>query len=173
MLLILIPLTVFAEEYYYDESTRSQFEDELTAKLGDWDYKSPVRENALASMSFPSFICEWISINGTRIDHRHPYTGGIEHFAVAHFENPDSTPVLTLHDSRPQQCWKTGQPLEPSKLEFEYSSPSKQMRIGYAPQDVRCNTEQELIFKTTNGFAACVYPDSVEKLTERGWAGKF
>ncbi len=47
-------------------------------------------------------------------------------------------------------------------------SPKKQMDEGTAPEDVVCKSELALMIRNT-GAAACVKPDSVNKLENRGW----
>lgn len=49
--------------------------------------------------------------------------------------------------------------------------PLKQVK-DYAidPGLVKCNFGLDLIFKKINGLPACVFPKTVEKLIERGWA---
>ena len=49
-------------------------------------------------------------------------------------------------------------------------SPLKQMQSGVSTKDVLCKEGLELIFKASDGSAACVMPSSVSKLIERGWA---
>ncbi len=54
-------------------------------------------------------------------------------------------------------------------MEKEIMAPLKQMKSGVAPADVTCKDGLELIFKATDGSAACVKPSSVEKLIQIGW----
>ncbi len=49
-------------------------------------------------------------------------------------------------------------------------SPLKQMQSGVSAKDVLCKEGLELIFKVSDGSAACVMPSTVSKLIERGWA---
>ena len=49
----------------------------------------------------------------------------------------------------------------------ELESPKKQMNQGVSAQDVLCNYELELIIRN-NGFAACVKPDTAEKMKKAG-----
>ena len=55
-------------------------------------------------------------------------------------------------------------------LSFGYviDSPRDQMDKGTAPEDVVCKSELALMIRNT-GAAACVKPDSVNKLENRGW----
>ncbi|MDC8452098.1 MAG: hypothetical protein LV477_04205 [Candidatus Nitrosotalea sp.] len=49
-------------------------------------------------------------------------------------------------------------------------SPLKQFKSGIDTQDVKCRKDLMLVIKTTDGSPACVKPDTVQKLIERGWA---
>jgi hypothetical protein len=49
-------------------------------------------------------------------------------------------------------------------------SPLKQMNSGVNSEKVICKAGLELIIKNSNGSAACVFPDTVTALIERGWA---
>jgi len=54
--------------------------------------------------------------------------------------------------------------------EITWPPPIKQIKqFGFEPENVKCNSELELIFKI-NGNPACVKPESITKLVERGWA---
>ena len=59
-------------------------------------------------------------------------------------------------------------------LEIETASsivpPLKQIENGIEPEKVNCKEGLELIFKTSNNSPACVKPESITKLVERGWA---
>jgi len=52
----------------------------------------------------------------------------------------------------------------------EILAPLKQMQSGVSAESVVCKEGLELIFKASDGSAACVMPSSVSKLVERGWA---
>ena len=49
-------------------------------------------------------------------------------------------------------------------------SPLKQYLDGIPIDKIVCSSDLQLIMKKTNGKPACVQPNSVEKLIERGWA---
>ncbi len=49
-------------------------------------------------------------------------------------------------------------------------SPRAQMNQGVESADVQCRDGFELVMKISNGSAACVKSQSVEKLILRGWA---
>lgn len=58
-----------------------------------------------------------------------------------------------------------------SNKEFAYfPAPLKQIQDGVKPQSVTCTEGLELVLKFSNGKPACLKPDSVSKLIERGWA---
>jgi len=48
-------------------------------------------------------------------------------------------------------------------------SPIKQIKQGINFEDIKCKNELQLIFKIDD-FPACVKPESIPKLIERGWA---
>jgi len=51
-----------------------------------------------------------------------------------------------------------------------FPPPLKQIASGIEPENVTCTEGLELVFKSTNNSPACVKPQTVEKLIERGWA---
>ena len=50
-----------------------------------------------------------------------------------------------------------------------FPPPLKQISDGIKPENVICAEGLQIILKSNNNFPACVKPDSVEKLIERGW----
>ena len=60
---------------------------------------------------------------------------------------------------------KTSEPID-----GEILAPLKQMQSGVSAESVVCKDGLELIFKASDGSAACVMPSTVSKLVERGWA---
>lgn len=56
--------------------------------------------------------------------------------------------------------------------ETKIPSPNKQLASGIEPNEILCNGDLQLIFKSTDGSPACVKPETVPKLIERGW-GSF
>ena len=48
--------------------------------------------------------------------------------------------------------------------------PIKQMNVGIGALDVSCNTDFQLVLKTTNNLPACVSPSTANELVKRGWA---
>jgi len=51
-----------------------------------------------------------------------------------------------------------------------FPPPLKQIEKGTEPSNVTCTEGKELVLKKSNGLPACVFPSSVERLIERGWA---
>lgn len=51
-----------------------------------------------------------------------------------------------------------------------FPPPLKQISDGVLPENVTCTEGLEIIFKAANHLPACVKPNSVEKLIQRGWA---
>ena len=51
-------------------------------------------------------------------------------------------------------------------------SPKNQIKNGVKPQNILCDADLQLIFKQDNS-PACVKPESIPKLIERGWANSF
>lgn len=51
-----------------------------------------------------------------------------------------------------------------------FPPPLKQIENGVSPQAVTCTEGLQLVYKATNNNPACVKPNSVQKLVERGWA---
>ena len=52
-------------------------------------------------------------------------------------------------------------------------SPLQQVKIGIAAQEVQCKEGFMLLLKAENGSPACVKPETVKKLVERGWGHQF
>ncbi len=51
----------------------------------------------------------------------------------------------------------------------EYLSPVKQFESGTYHSEIRCKDGLELVMRSSNSFPACVKPDTIPKLLERGW----
>ncbi|MDE1725548.1 MAG: hypothetical protein KGH76_06600 [Thaumarchaeota archaeon] len=51
-----------------------------------------------------------------------------------------------------------------------HMSPLKQFKSGIKAEDVKCRQDLQLVIKSRDGSPACVKPDTVQKLIERGWA---
>ncbi len=60
-----------------------------------------------------------------------------------------------------------------SAMGLSKMSPRAQMNQGVDSADVQCRQGFELVMKNSNGSAACVNSQSVEKLIQRGWASLF
>ena len=59
---------------------------------------------------------------------------------------------------------------EPTNSIAYFPPPLKQIEKGTEPLNVTCTEGKELVLKKSNGLPACVFPSSVEKLIDRGWA---
>lgn len=55
-------------------------------------------------------------------------------------------------------------------LEPKTPPPLKQVSSGILTENVTCKEELQIIFKVTDNSPACVKPESIPKLIERGWA---
>lgn len=51
-------------------------------------------------------------------------------------------------------------------------SPLKQFKSGIALKDIKCASDLQLLIKANSRSPACIKPDDVSKLVERGWADK-
>ncbi|MFQ5496971.1 MAG: hypothetical protein ACE5DU_03695 [Nitrosopumilus sp.] len=59
------------------------------------------------------------------------------------------------------------------EMNLSQTSPKAQMKNGVDSADVQCNHGLQLVMKNSDGSAACVTSNSVEKLIIRGWASQF
>ncbi len=60
---------------------------------------------------------------------------------------------------------------EVTPLPFKYSAPLFQMKyLDKMPSEVLCNEPRELVIKKSTDKSACVFPSTLQKLIERGWA---
>lgn len=50
------------------------------------------------------------------------------------------------------------------------ASPLWQIQHGVKPEDVKCNSNFELVFKSQDNLPACVSPENVSRLVSIGWA---
>ena len=51
-------------------------------------------------------------------------------------------------------------------------SPLKQIRSGIGPHEIQCGYDLQLVIKSEDGTPACVNPDSIDRLYQRGWTGE-
>ena len=63
--------------------------------------------------------------------------------------------------------------LTAAEITLSTMSPLAQMKIGIDPADIQCRQTFELLMKNSDGSGACIYPKSVEKLIQLGWATYF
>src|SRR5207249_7088648 len=73
--------------------------------------------------------------------------------------------ILGNHTSQIPKC---GLPDKITKSMIE--TPLEQFKSGIKIQDVKCEQGLQLVIKSENGFPACVYQKTIQKLVERGWA---
>ena len=60
-----------------------------------------------------------------------------------------------------------------SSTGLSHMSPRAQMNQGIDSDDVQCRQDFELVMKNSDGSAACINSQSVEKLIQRGWGSFF
>jgi len=60
-------------------------------------------------------------------------------------------------------------PYENTNAIAYFPPPLKQISDGIKPENVICTEGLQIILKSSNNFSACVKPNSVERLIERGW----
>lgn len=62
--------------------------------------------------------------------------------------------------------------LENNTVANKIQSPLQQFKSGIALKDITCAPDLQLVIKAKNRSPACVKPEDVSKLVERGWADK-
>jgi hypothetical protein len=55
-------------------------------------------------------------------------------------------------------------------IDIVYPPPLKQLKSGLMPDEIKCKEDLEMIFRYLDRSPACVTPDTVSKLSERGWS---
>lgn len=98
---------------------------------------------------------------------------GVESTESGHMEEAfgnDSSIIVELDETLSIQSEKPGKMEidEPEKIDLTFLSPLKQINEGVEPENIKCNSSFELIFKPSGG-AACVKTTSVQKLVSWGW----
>ncbi|MBT8242537.1 MAG: hypothetical protein HKM23_04295 [Nitrosopumilus sp.] len=98
---------------------------------------------------------------------------GVESTESEHMEEVfgnDSAIVVELDETLSIQSEKPGKMEmdEPKKVELKFLAPLKQINEGVTPENIKCNSSFELIFKPS-GDPACVKTTSVQKLVSWGW----
>jgi hypothetical protein len=58
--------------------------------------------------------------------------------------------------------------METNKTDEIFLAPLKQIKGGVQPENIKCKTSMELMFKPSGG-PVCVKASSVQKLISRGW----
>ncbi len=51
-----------------------------------------------------------------------------------------------------------------------FPPPLKQIVSGTLPENVTCTEGLQIVYKSTTNMPACVKPETVDKLMQRGWA---
>ena len=97
---------------------------------------------------------------------KHHYLAGIQyHNAALQFN------ILNDYNEYGKQFAESLKHKRMAKYGSDYVlPPNQQMRWLADPQEVRCNTGLELVFKSSSGEPTCFTPDSASKLVQRGWA---
>lgn len=79
--------------------------------------------------------------------------------------------IGTIAGTEPRVPFKS--PRECLQESFEVLPPLKQISNGTMPEKVTCSEEFQLIFKASDNSPACVKPESISKLIERGWTNSI
>jgi len=53
------------------------------------------------------------------------------------------------------------------------NSPYHQFKNGVTINDITCLEDRILVLKSSNNKPACIFPESIQKLVERGWIGNI
>ena len=91
---------------------------------------------------------------------------------MTHSEKPVRFTIIFNQEDTPYQSGilDASSSLGRDVLSFaEMLSPKKQLDIGLEPTDVECKENFTLMTNTYNQRSACVFDESSEKFTERGW----
>ena len=56
-----------------------------------------------------------------------------------------------------------------SYADAKETSPYHQFENGISSNDIVCSDERVLVLKSSNNKPACIFSESIQKLTERGW----
>jgi len=86
------------------------------------------------------------------------YANNNENYSVsANYKNDTKTNLTVPTNSKPV-------------IPIDMLPPRKQTERGIPPLGVVCKLGLQLILKLSDDSPACVKPDSIDKLVERGWA---
>lgn len=105
-----------------------------------------------------------------------PYADGDDLYSDGGVIYKTSTPPLTdtYNDTRTWQMingeWKFAENPQIVTNFVNILSPLKQFMSGITASEVKCDQDFQLILKASNDFPACVKPNTVEILIDRGWA---
>lgn len=91
------------------------------------------------------------------------------------FPNYNNNKIGVLITNQDIQNEQTSEPKKATEMfssskMSNYEPPLKQVKSGINPSSVTCDNGLQLVLKMSNGNPACIKPNSVAKLVERGWA---
>ena len=88
-------------------------------------------------------------------------------------EDPSLTLITLVEDVFVQKCDNNCPPPSPPVTDTiqdqQPLTPLRQIASGVEPRDVMCKSGFALVLKVEDQFPACVKPQTVQKLVERGW----
>lgn len=76
--------------------------------------------------------------------------------------------IATVSDNKDKENMIFNSMLDATKSQT-VSSPLEQLWFGIVPKDIQCKQGLDLIIKIHDNMPACVNPQTVQKLVERGW----
>src|SRR5574337_1919105 len=76
--------------------------------------------------------------------------------------------IATISDNRDKENMIFNSMLDATKSQT-VSSPLEQLGFGILPKDIQCKQGLDLIIKMHDNMPACVKPQTVQKLVDRGW----
>lgn len=135
-------------------------------------------ENALVTLEIknnannsPIFVAQTIPVEGGNFTFIVPNTGPLwqnvkNYSVIVNYENPSASQNSLLASSDTPHGVFLDIIKVPNSLQF----PLKQLQQGIKAQDVKCNSNLQLIFKYDDKSPVCVKPTTASILIERGWA---
>ncbi len=60
-----------------------------------------------------------------------------------------------------------------SDADAKETSPYHQFKNNISSNDIVCSDDRVLVLKSSNNMPACIYSESIQTLTERGWIGNI
>ncbi len=118
----------------------------------------------------PIFVAQTIPVEGGNFTFIVPNTGPLwqnvkNYSVIVNYENPSA-----LQDNSLASGVSQGVFLDIIKVPNSLQPPLKQLQQGIKAQDVKCNSDLHLVFKSDDKSPACVKPTTASILIERGWA---